>query len=116
MLVGVLVATIGCTCGPVGSPIFGLIIENQTSQTLTVYVDSRGNASGIAQPRKAITTEINGNSGRYLITAKNAQGEIVFSETYTFMPDDKYHLELIDGRVREGVASVYKAVIPSFRD
>ena len=108
-------AIIGCEFGPSGSPLFDLMIENQTNQTLTIYVDSRGDPTGIAEPGKVITTGIDGNRGRYLITAKNVQGEIVFSETYTFMPDDKYHLQQTD-EVHEGVVAVYKAVIPSMPD
>jgi len=82
-----------------------------TDQVLTIYYSSGGSSLGEIAPGEQVTTKHDMNLGEYPITAKNAQGEIVFSETYTFMPEDKYHLIELDVR-HEGVVKVYKAVIP----
>ena len=91
------------------------MIENQTDQVLTIYIGSRGSPTGVAAPGHSITTDIDGNSGKYLITAKNDKGEILFSETFTFMPSDKYHLQETNQKVK-GTAAVYKAVIPPLQN
>ena len=101
---------VGCGC-PVGSPLIDIIIENQTDQVLTIYYAGGGSPLGDIAPGEQVTIKRDMNLGEYPITAKNAQGEIVFSETYTFMLDDKYHLQETD-EVHEGVVKVYKAVIP----
>ncbi len=122
MLIVMLLNVVGCNCNNdttsehlLIEPAVDIVIENQTDQVLTIYVDSRGNPTGIVEPGKSVTTGAGSNSGRYLITAKNAQGEIVFSETYTFMPEDKYHLQKTD-EVHKGVVAVYKAVIPPLQN
>ena len=91
--------------GCVGSPIFDLMIENQTDQILTIYMYSDTHPIGKAEPGKTVTTQIEGNRGAYPIKAKNAQGEVVFSETYSF----KTNLQRVDTRV-------YKAVIPPLQN
>ena len=79
-----------------------LLIENQTEQLLTIYV--HGEKISDVQPRAQINIMSDMNVGVYEIEARNSQGEIVFSEIYTYNPNDKYHLQKIgDG--------VYKAVI-----
>lgn len=97
ILIGLLAVSSGC----VGSPIFDLVIENQTDQVLTIYMYSDTHPVGKVEPGKTIITQIEGNRGEYPIKAKNVAGEVVFSETYSF----KTNLQRIDGRV-------YKAVIP----
>ena len=81
-----------------------LIIENRSDQVLTIYHDNY--QVGSVEPGGRIDDDNTSmNTGRYPIEAKNAQGEVVFSETFTFKPKDKYHLQQVEERV-------YRAVIP----
>jgi hypothetical protein len=76
-----------------------IIIENQTEHVLTIYVNDY--LVGDVKPGAQITREdANRDIGEYLIEAKNAQGEIVFSRTFTFET-----LQRINGRL-------FKVVIP----
>jgi hypothetical protein len=93
-----------------GSPAIGIVIENQTDEVLTVHFLG-GNRGYDVAPRQQVVVEGPGNTGNYPIVAKNENGEIVFSETYTFMPEDKYHL-VETNLQRRGVVKVYKAIIP----
>jgi len=91
-----------------GSPLFDIVIENQTDQVLTIYyedfkVGTFGPAGHIVI--KSLDLEM----GRYPIKAMDEKGEIVFSEIYTFIPNDKYHLKKIEERL-------YKGVIPPLQD
>jgi len=87
-----------------------LIVENQTTQLLTIYLYDEKHKAGSVEPGgKLIIENQSLDSGRYPVIAKNIQGEIIFSETYTFMPNDKYHLQEIEERV-------YKAVIPPLQN
>ncbi len=87
-----------------GSRLFDMVIENQTDRVLTIYYDKTYEV-GVIEAGGSITQKVSMNRGSYPITAKNTQGEVVFSETFTFIPDDKYHLQKIEEQV-------YKAVIP----
>ena len=100
VLTVILVASVACW----GSPLMDLIIENQTAQVLTVYVDDY-EVGDVGPGGQIIWADAPGNMSRYIIEAKNTQGEAVFSETFTFETRDKYHLQ----QIKDGV---YKAVIP----
>lgn len=86
-----------------GSPIVEVIIENQTNQILSIYIDD--DKIGDVQPGEQIMQSGSGDEGEWHIKAKNSQGKTVFSETFTYDPDDEYHLKKIE-------SGVYKAVIP----
>jgi hypothetical protein len=101
MLTSMLLVPIGCINQ--GSPLMTLVIENQTEQELIIFMHNENIGEVKSGARITLTTDL--NMGEYPVEAKNAQGKIVFSETFTFMPDDKYHLQKIEDRV-------YKAVIP----
>ena len=60
---------------------FQLVIENQTKQVLTVYI--YGDPIGNVEPDKQITRAMPGTEIHYLVTAKNSQGEVIFSKTLT---------------------------------
>jgi hypothetical protein len=75
-----------------------LIIENQSNQVLTVYHD--GFILGNVNPGDSITDNTSDAKGRYLITALNAEGEVVFAK----------RLLLSNTNIEE---RVIKAVIPS---
>ena len=93
---------IGCVYQ--GSPLMTIIVENQTTQNLKLAVDDF--PVGEVQPGAQISrNDVDMDMGEYLIEAKNSQGEVIFSETYNFNPDEKYHLQKVDSRT-------YKAVIP----
>ena len=83
-------------------PLMRLIIENQTDQVLTIYIENLN--LGNVEPGGNITRD-KFPMMEHLIKALNAQGEVIFSETYTFKTKDKYHLQETDEQV-------YKAVIP----
>ena len=100
MLTLILVASVACW----GSPLMDLIIENQTTQVLTVYVDDH-EVGDVGLGGQITWADAPGNMSRYIIEAKNTKGETVFSETFTFETKDKYHLQ----QIKDGV---YKAVIP----
>jgi len=81
--------------------LYDVVIVNQTSQTLTVYVDDV--LLGTVVPSENITaTDLPSNAGPLSIVAKSAQGETVFSKTLS-----RQQMESI-GRTRP----VYKVVIP----
>jgi hypothetical protein len=83
-----------------GSPLFDLMIENQTGQTLTVFID--GLRIGEVGPGGQITRKNTPwDIGEYLIEAKNAQGEVIFDETLT-----RSDMQRIDNK------RIYKATIP----
>lgn len=95
MLVFVLVASVACW----GSPTFKLIVENQTEYDLNIYVN--GVDIGKVSPEaQIIKTGIPWDIGRYHIEAKNTEGEIIHSKTFTFQ-------QMIEIESR-----VYKVVIP----
>ena len=99
LLVLVLVASIACW----GSPLVDLIIENRTDQVLTVILDD--GLVGKVRPGDKITRKnLDISFHEYVIEAKNAQGEIVFSQSYVFEDFQK-----IDG-------GVYKVVIPPLQN
>jgi len=101
MLIVMLLTTVGCTCG---SRLFDMVIENQTNQILTIY--SGEWRVGDVEPDKQIVIEdLVIDFGKYPITAKNTEGEIVFSEIYSFTTN----LERLDSRT-------YKAVIPPLQN
>lgn len=62
-------------------PAFNLVIENQTTQTLTIYLN--GGSFGTAEPGGQIIIKSSSATGKYSIIAKSAQGETVFSKTFT---------------------------------
>ncbi|MFC1902104.1 hypothetical protein ACFLX3_04175 [Chloroflexota bacterium] len=98
-----------------GSPLFSLIIENQSDHVLTIYhgsvidiatnqVSWATNPIGDVSPGQQITIEnMSLNSGWYPIKAIDRQGETIFSEIYTFKTKDKYHLQRIEERLYKGV-------------
>lgn len=107
-LVFISVFTTGCW---MGSPAIDIIVENQTGQVLTVFVSSSKPSGTIAPGQRQIVKSLSLDEGRYPIVAKNLEGKVVFSETYTFYPDGPYHL--IETNLRhKGVVNVYKAIIP----
>ncbi|MFC2007554.1 hypothetical protein ACFLVB_03030 [Chloroflexota bacterium] len=87
-----------------GSPLMRLVVENQTDQVLTIHFENLSSDS-VEPGGQIILRNLSMNSGSYPIIAKNPQGETVFSETFTFKTEDKYHLQELEERV-------YKAVIP----
>lgn len=83
-----------------GQPLFDLIINNNTNQTLQVSVN--GYKLGNVKPGEQITRENTPRDiGEYRIEARNTQGKIVFSQTFTWE-----NLQEIER------GKVYKAVIP----
>jgi len=59
---------------------FDLVIENKTTQILTVYMDNYAIGT-VEQGKRIVNQKVPGNASPFLIVAKNAQGEIVFSKT-----------------------------------
>ena len=97
MLVVISATFVACYCG---SPTFKLIVENQTKYDLIIYVDDYeiGNVS----PGEQITeSRMLLDIGKYHIEAKNAEGDTVFSKTFTFE-----QMQRIDNK------RVWKVVIP----
>ena len=83
ILISVPASLSGCEC----STAINVVIENQTDQVLTIsyYEDTKG--MGDLEPGQQITVNASGISGEFPIVARNMEGEIVFSETYTFNPE-----------------------------
>ncbi|OGO18752.1 MAG: hypothetical protein A2Z15_02910 [Chloroflexi bacterium RBG_16_50_11] len=83
-----------------GTPEITLLIENQSGEILTIYDEysliGNVNSNETIQYLSSLAT------GKWLINAKNAQGEIVFSKKFAFE-----ELQKIDDRT-------YKAIIPPF--
>ena len=99
-----------------GTPLIDVIIENQTSQTLTVFWHSYYEVTssyliGEVMPGEQIVSKQHPLHDTYHFSAKNTLGETVFSETYTLDAENKYHLVKTDEK-HAGVVGVYKAVIP----
>jgi len=83
-----------------GSPTFKLIVENQTEYDLTIYVDDY--KIGNVNPGEQITeSRMLLDIGKYHIEAKNAEGDTVFSKTFTFE-----QMQRIDNK------RIWKVVIP----
>jgi hypothetical protein len=61
-----------------------LIIENQTEQTLAIFIN--GYKLGDTSPGDSITVKV-ADTGKYTITALNTEGEVVFAK--------RFHLELL---------------------
>ncbi len=81
--------------------LFDMVIVNQTSQTLTIYLDGR--LLGTVVPSANVTaTGLASNVNMFLVVAKSAQGETVFSKTL------KMQEMLSIGKTKP----VYKVVIP----
>ncbi len=99
LILSTMLIVIGCTCGN----LFDMVIENHTDQILTIYSGER--EIGDVEPGEQIVVkDLVVDFGKYLIIAKNTQGEVVFSETYSF----KTNLEKINGRT-------YKGIIPPLK-
>jgi hypothetical protein len=81
-----------------GSQGMYLIIENQTDEILIIYYQN--DLIGNVNPNETIQQKTLLENGKYPITAKNMNGDIVFSKEFTFK-----NLQKIDN-------GVYKAVIP----
>ena len=79
-------------------PNFNLLVENRTTQVLTIYVV--GVLIGTVEPGQQITHEIPGAVGKLLLVAKNARGETVFSQTLAF------------DKTQQVNRNTYKVVIP----
>jgi hypothetical protein len=95
MLIVVSASSIACEF------LFDMVIENQTSQTLTIYLDGR--QLGTVVPSGNITaTGLPSSVNMFLVVAKSAQGETVFSKTLS-----RQQMQSI-GRTKP----VYKVVIP----
>ena len=60
--------------------LFDMVIENQTSQTLTIYVDDVL-VGTVAASGNITARGIPGAQNSFLVIAKSAQGETVFSKT-----------------------------------
>ena len=103
ILTSMLISLSGCECGTA----INIVIENQTGQFITVSYHEQTNIIGNLEPGQQISLgEVSDISGEHLIIAKNAKGEIIFSEKYNHDPNNKYYLKKIKHRV-------YKAVIPA---
>ena len=76
MLVVILAASVAC------ERFFNLVIENQATQDLTIYLDKE-QIGNVASGKTITKSEIPGASIEYLVVAKNVQGEIIFSKTLT---------------------------------
>jgi len=87
----------GCDWFYRGSPEFYLIIENQTNQILTVYIEN--DLYGNVNPNESVKIQWL-IQGKYSIQAINKQGETVFSKTFLFT-----ELKKIDEKT-------YKVIIP----
>jgi hypothetical protein len=102
---------IATACVSCWSPLVTLIIENQTSSDLTVYVNAVHGTATIGKDREVgnvcpcarITDKVPWDIGKYCIRAKNAQGEIVFSEILCWAQMEKIEDEIFK--------KVYKVVI-----
>ncbi|MFC1909051.1 hypothetical protein ACFLXD_04255 [Chloroflexota bacterium] len=92
----------GCACP---EPLVNIVIENQSEKTLTIYYGGGGSSLGEIAHGEQITIRRDANLGSYPITAKNTQGEVVFSETYSF----KTNLEKINGRTFKGIIPPLKS-------
>lgn len=93
-MLAVIIVTAACW----GRHLADLSIENQTNQVLTIILDEM--IVGRVQPGAVINNDFDIGFSEYLIEAKNAQGEIVFSQSYVFKDFQK----IGDG--------TYKVVIP----
>lgn len=89
-------------CIPNGmSDTYDLVIVNQTEETISVYINDV--KSAVLGPGQEVTGPI-GAINRWDITAKNSQGEIVFSRTIT----DK---EVRSSNETSGKHYVYRIII-----
>jgi hypothetical protein len=93
-----------------GSPLIDIVIENQADQVLVVSAGGSRDQK-VAPGQQLVTGSFSMDTGKYKIVAKNPEGRVVFSETYTFLPADKYHLEETNLK-RAGVVKTYRAIIP----
>jgi len=94
ILMVILVASVSCW----GSPLFELIVENQTEYDLTININDNeiGNVSSGEQISKRLLIE----TAEFHIEAKNIEGGTIFSKTLTFE------------QMQEIESRVYKVVIP----
>ena len=108
VIILVSIQAVSCEYGKIEHPSYDLIIENKTDQTLTISTNQSGTI-GQVESGKKIMTKYDTHSTTILITAKNVQGEVVFSQTYSF-GDSKNKYSLQDS----GKSGVYicQAVIP----
>ena len=81
-----------------GTPEITLLIENQSNDILTIYIDNA--LIGKVNPTEIIRHISSLATDKWLIQAKNAQGEIVFSKKFAFEELQKVS------------TGVYKAIIP----
>ena len=93
------------SCNELGNKeqFFELIIENQTAQVLTIYLDdlTLGKVEPSAQViQKNIPSQVN----HFLIIAKNEQGEAIFSKTLS-----RQQMQYIKG------TDTFKVVIPPLK-
>jgi hypothetical protein len=96
LMLGALILTTSCW----GDPGFQLIIENKSQYDLTVYVNNY--KVGDVKAGEQIEDHFGMDTGRYKIEAKNVQGEMIFSKTFTFD-----QMQRIDNK------RIWKVVIPS---
>ena len=94
ILMAILVSSVSCW----GSPLFELIVENQTEYDLTIYVNDfkMGNVSPGGQ---ISDRHFSIDTGKFHIEAKNEDGGTIFSKTLTFE------------QMQEIKSRVYKVVI-----
>lgn len=101
MLLAILTTTVGCLYPlPFSDPLFDMVLENQTDQTLTIYAGGIAPVGNVSPGQQIILKDRDSNRSEFPIIAKNAEGEVVFSYIYTYKD-----LQKIDERT-------YKAVIP----
>jgi hypothetical protein len=86
-------------------PLVSIVLENQTTQILSVFVDST--LIGKIEPRNQIAEKYSaaGFSYKFLIEAKDEQGQIVFSERIS-----RQQMQ------HEKGSNVYKVVIPVLKE
>ncbi len=71
-----------CSCLSWGSPTRDLVIENDTTQVLTIYVNDF--RVGDVQPGGQVSRDVSMDIDKYLIAAKSSTGEVVYSREYTY--------------------------------
>jgi hypothetical protein len=102
---------ISCDCGNVADYRYDLIIENNTNQTLDISTSEKEYV-GQVKSGGAIKTYFDTYSANITISAKNTDGEIVFTQTYSIL-SKKYRLEKIEKYTYKAVISALDSNDPS---
>jgi hypothetical protein len=71
-----------------GSPVFDMVVDNQTTQVLSIHIDDgykeTNDSSGVkVKPGEKITERWPMDMQKFNIVAKNSSGDIIYSKVYS---------------------------------